>query len=173
MEITKQRSELLTIDEIKSMSKKTLVEFIKLYFDVRELVCNHTYSKFGVKSWQFLDREFLENLLVVRTQILKVGMVCNNWHTGGPYSQRGLRCNICQLVKDKTLKGQIYLSAHCNGAGSDFSIMGGKTAAWAREQIKNKSGLLPNPIRLEKDVSWLHMDIYDSLNGLKVTEFNG
>lgn len=153
--------------------RRQIISQLKKYFDVRELVCNHTYDKFGKdRSWQFLDTEILETILILRTQILKKGMVCNNYHNGGIYTQRGLRCNICQIPKDKTYSNQIYLSAHCNGAGFDFTVMD-MTAEEARTKIKNMSGLLPYPVRIEKDVNWLHIDCFDALNGLKVTEFNG
>lgn len=155
------------------MTRQQIITNLKKYFDVRELVCNHTYARFGSQiSWQFLDTEILETILVLRTKILKKGMTCNNYHLGGSYTQRGFRCNICQIPKDKTFSDQIYLSAHCNGAGFDFTITG-MTAEEARQKIKDNQDLLPYPIRMEKDVTWLHVDCFDALNGLKVTEFNG
>lgn len=152
------------------MNRQQIIDALKKYFDVREFVCKHTYDKFGEKSWQFLDTEILHTILVLRRDILKRGMICNNWHTGGQYTQRGLRCNICQLVKDKTLKNRIYLSSHCNGAGFDFTIIG-MTAEEARKCIEQNSHLLPYPVRMEDRVNWLHIDCYDTMTGVKVTRF--
>ncbi|MGL5262075.1 MAG: hypothetical protein ACRC9P_06805 [Bacteroides sp.] len=154
------------------MKRKEIINELKKYFGIKELVCKHTYDRFGENSWQFLDTEYLHNLLVVRRDILKVGMVCNNWHSGGKYTQRGFRCNICQLVRNATNQGRVYLTAHANGCGGDFTPMG-MTAEDARQKIKAKQGLLPYPMRLENSVSWLHMDTYDYLNGNKINTFNG
>lgn len=153
------------------MTRQEIIQRLKVYFDIQELVCNHTYQKFGDKSWQFLDTEILHTVLVLRENILKVGMVCNDYKFGGKTTQRGLRCNLCPLVKDKTSKGLIYLSAHCNGAAFDFvfGASSGMTAAKARQLIKDNKDLLPFNVRIEKDVTWLHIDCYDT--GSKVYEF--
>jgi len=97
-------------------------------------------------------------------------MTINNYHIGGNFSQRGYRCNICQIPKDKTLQGKIYLSAHCNGCAFDADIKG-LTAEQARQKIKANLDKLPYNIRVEAGVSWLHLDTYD--NGEKHTEFIG
>ena len=148
-----------------------IIKELKQYFDIKELVCPHTYKKFGESSWQFFNSEFLENLLILRRDVLKVPLSCNDWSKGGQFSQRGFRCNICELVKSKTLKNQIYLSAHCNGAGADFSSSK-MSAKQMRELIKENQHLFTVPVRVERDVSWLHFDIYDSGDN-KYTEFVG
>lgn len=153
------------------MNRKQLITDLKKYFDVRELVCPHTYNAFGERSWQFLDDNLLQTILIVRRDILKVGMTVNTYHKGGIYDERGLRCNICDIVKAKTKKNQLYLSAHCNGAGIDF-IPSGMTAEQARQQIRDNAFLLVVPIRLEKNVSWVHLDVYDYMNGDMINEFN-
>jgi hypothetical protein len=150
------------------MTRKEIISEVSKHFYITELVCDHTWNKFAGLSWQFLDTELLETLLVLRTRIFKVQMNINF----DQFHQRGLRCNICQLVKDKTNNNQIYLSAHCNGAAFDADVLG-LTAEQARQKIRDNASLLPHPIRMEKDVNWLHVDIYDSLNGQKITEFNG
>ncbi len=151
--------------------RRDIIKELKQYFDIKELVCPHTYEKFGERSWQFFDSEFLENLLILRRDVLKVPLSCNDWSKGGQFSQRGFRCNICQLVKSKTLNNQIYLSAHCNGAGADFSSSK-MSAKQMRELIKENQHLFTVPVRVERDVSWLHFDIYDSGDN-KYTEFAG
>ena len=151
------------------MERKQVIEELKQFFHIKELVCNHTFERFGEKSWQFLDTEYLETLLVLRTQILKVPMVCNT----SSLKQRGLRCNICQLVKGKTLDNQIYLSAHVNGAGGDFSSPQ-MSAATMRQLIVEHQDLLPHRVRIERGVNWLHIDVYeDPTTDAKVVQFNG
>jgi len=152
------------------MTRLQIINELKNYFDIRELVCPHTYAKFGDKSWQFLDTESLHVLLVLRIDILKVPFTINNYHKGLDKTQRGLRCNICKLVRDKTLKNEIYLSSHANGAGFDI-IPSGMTADQARKKIESRKALLPYPVRLERNVSWVHIDIYDYCNGNQVNYF--
>lgn len=151
------------------MNRKEIIQELKKYFSVNELVCNHTFAKFGEKSWQFLQTELLHTLLILRTEIINRPMHVNY---AGRF-QRGLRCNICQLVKDKTKLNQIYLSAHVNGAGVDFNT-DEYTAEKCRQLIKGNADKLPYPIRLEKAVTWVHIDVYDDhLNEQKIVEFDG
>ena len=150
------------------MNRKELITELKKFFDIRELVCPHTFAAFGERSWQFFDKDALELLLVLRRDIVKAPMLINNWHTGGKFSQRGFRCNICQLVKDKTLKGKIYLTSHANGAAFDFDAAG-MTSEEVRKLVESKKDLLPCNVRMEDAVSWCHIDIYDS--GLKFSRF--
>lgn len=132
------------------MNREDIILQLRQFFQVRELVCDHTFSQWGERSWQFLDTAYLHNLLIIRRDILQVPMVCNyEWMT-----QRGLRCNRCQLVKDKT---KVYLSAHVLGKAGDFSVQG-ITAQEARSRIRNNAHLLPYPLRIEGGVSWLHID---------------
>ena len=148
------------------MDRKEIITELKNYFNIKELVCQHIYKAWGEKSWQFLDTELLHTILVVRRDILKGKLICNNEQ----FTQRGLRCNLCQIVIDKTQKHELYLSAHVNGAGFDFDASG-MGAESARLRIKSMSDLLPYPIRLEANVNWVHLDVYDSVTGEKVTMF--
>lgn len=154
------------------MNRNEVLTELKKYFSIEELVCKHTFKKFGEKSWLFFPTNFLHTLLIIRRDILKVGMVVNDWKFGGRNTQRGLRCNICQLVKSKTLSNQVYLSSHRSGMAFDavFGAHTGMTAHKARELIKANANRLPCNIRIEKGVTWLHVDVYDT--GKKIHEFN-
>lgn len=148
------------------MTRQEILTGIRKYFDIEELVCDHTVAKFGQASWNFLDTDFLHALLVIRRDILKKPMWCN----GNGKKQRGLRCNRCQMVRGKT---GVYLSAHCLGKAGDFDVSG-MTAEQARMEIKQNAHLLPCQVRLERGVSWLHMDVRpdDSRLTQKVVEFS-
>lgn len=149
------------------MTRAEIIRAIRPYFDADELVCDHTYAKFGaVQSWNFLDTDFLHALLIIRRDILKKSMWCNS----KTKHQRGLRCNRCEMVRGKS---SVYLSAHCLGKAGDFDVTG-MTAEQARLEIKRNAHLLPCPVRLEKGVSWLHIDVRpdDSKPGQKVIEFS-
>lgn len=147
------------------MTRQEILTEIRPYFDVDELVCNHTYAKWGQQSWQFLDTYFLHALLVIRRDILKKPMWCNS----STKQQRGLRCNMCQMVKEKKA---VYLSSHLFGKAGDFTITG-LTAEQARTLIKQNAHLLPCNIRIEKAVSWLHFDVLPQYGiSQKVYEFS-
>lgn len=150
------------------MEREDVLSGIKRYFDTDELVCNHLMKHYSAnmgRCWDFLDDRFLENLLIIRRDILKSPMYCNNL-SAGTY-QRGIRCNLCELVKEKD---RPYLSAHVLGKGGDFTVVG-MTAHEAREKIKENAHLLPHPLRMEADVTWLHIDVMPTPNGKKVYEF--
>lgn len=88
------------------MTRQEIITELKKYFDIKELVCNHIYSKFGTQSWMFLSTQLLHTLLVLRSDILNIPMVVNT----GTLKQRGMRCNMCPIVKSKT---SAYVSSHC------------------------------------------------------------
>lgn len=163
-------------------------ELIKEYFDLEELICPHVSANYGERAWQFLDRRLLETVYVIRRGI-DAAMYVNNWSYGGTFTQRGLRCNICQLVKSKTDAGQVTMSAHPQGEAVDFTVKGmsaNETRLWI---VKNQV-LLPHPIRLEvgfnprgmteaqirqaiasDKMNWVHLDMRGQ--GQKITFFQG
>lgn len=133
------------------MNREKIIRELHNYFQVSELVCGHTFSRWGERSWQFLDTDYLAALLVIRRDILQLPMICNT----SSATQRGLRCNVCELVKEKKKN---YLSSHILGKAGDFTVKG-LTAEQARERIIQNAHLLPCNIRLEDKVTWLHMDV--------------
>lgn len=144
------------------MTREEILKEIKLYFSLDELVCDHVLSRFGERAWDFLDTDALHVLLVLRRDIFKRPIYINSKTA----HQRGLRCNLCQLVKEKKVP---YMSPHPQGKAYDLTIPGLKAEA-ARQKIKENAELLPVPIRLEKNVSWVHFDTRNYTNQ-KVYEF--
>lgn len=126
------------------------------YFGIKELVCPHVYEIWGENAWQFLDDRMLKNLEWIREGIGKP-IIVNNWATGGQYSQRGLRCTRCILVVEKVDLRKVYLSAHIQGKAVDFNVVG-MTAEEVRDWIIEHADELPYPARVERDVSWIHLD---------------
>lgn len=145
-------------------NRDQIIRELHEYFQISELVCEHTHSKWGERAWQFLDTNYLECLLIIRRDILKKPMVCNTRQQ----NQRGLRCNLCPLVFEKT---GVYLSSHILGKAGDFTVEG-MTAQEARSLIRNNAHLLPCQIRMEAGVSWLHFDVLTQFGiNQKVYEF--
>ena len=71
-------------------------------------------------------------------------------------------------MKEKTDAGQLYMSAHILGMAMDFDIKdldADKSRLW----IAVNKEKLPYNIRLERNVGWVHLDVYD--NGNKLTFF--
>lgn len=146
------------------IDRQNVIKQLSEFFSIKELVCSHVYNKYGNSSWDFLDTKFLHTLLIIRRDILSAPMICNN----GSQTQRGLRCNMCNLVKQKT---NLYLSAHILGKAGDFTVVG-MTAEEARNRIKSHAHLLPYCVRLERGVSWLHIDVRDQTGAIsKIFEF--
>lgn len=142
------------------IEKKLIVEELRQYFDVRELVSKEVYQKNGENAWRYFDTDLLQVLLTIRRDIVKAPMVCNNWANGGQLSQRGLRENTAPMVKAKTEAGTLYLSAHTMGKAIDLSSPK-YTADKLRKMIEEKADLLPCNIRMESGKSaptWLHID---------------
>ena len=132
------------------------------YFKLKELCCTHTLEKYSeTQLWTFLDDRYKKTIDAVR-EILGAKMICNY----GDMTQRGTRCNRCEMVINKK---EPYLSAHVLWKAGDFTVEG-MTAEEARKKIIENQCKLPYPIRLEAGVSWLHIDTYE-VEGHKVYLF--
>lgn len=147
------------------MTRNEILSQIKMFFDIDELVCDHAFEKWGEHAWQFLDTDFLHCLLLIRRDILQRPLYCNGSHQ----HQRGLRCNICPMVRGKRA---VYLSSHLLGKAGDFTVAG-MPADEARQAIKTNAHLFPCNVRIEGDVGWLHFDVLPQTGVTqKVYEFN-
>ena len=156
-----------------------MFEPVKKYFDLNEFVCPDVYKQYNESAWIFLDDRLLETVYIIRDGIGK-SVTANDWSWGGSFTQRGLRCNTCALVKEKTYLEKIYLTAHSFGLALDFHVSG-MSANEVRLWILEHESLLPYPIRLEvgfnpkgltksqlinaikKDtMNWVHIDLRSS-----------
>lgn len=146
------------------MNRETLIQQVENYFDIKELVCPHVYQAFGELSWGFFREDYLETILFLRRHF-GVKMYCN--YSG--MTQRGVRCNMCQIVKEKQ---RPYLSGHVLWCAGDWTFEGYE-AEQIRHEIKSIAHLLPCPIRLERSVTWVHIDTLAYGRTGKITEFNG
>lgn len=154
------------------MISKELIKKVSSHFKLTELVCPHVYQRDGESAWRYFRPEALETLAVIR-DILDAPMTINTWENGGEYSQRGARCNLCQLVSEKANAGILYVSAHLLFGAFDFSVRD-MTAEEARKKIMSNADKLPHPIRLEEDVNWVHFDtVVPAGTTKKVTTFRG
>ena len=138
------------------------------YFKPYEVVSKTVYTRYRDESIQFMDNRLLETLDIIR-EILGVPLVINDWYWGGNNQQRGLRENTCQIVKSKG--STLYLSAHCAGRAFD-AVSAKMSAEQMRKKIVDNAYKLPYPIRMESNVTWLHVDLNMLPNAPKITLFN-
>lgn len=140
-----------------------------VYFDLHELVCPDIYKKFGEIAWQFFDARLLATIDIIRQKIGKPIEV-NNWKAGGQFDERGFRCIQCSLVQKAISEKRLYVSPHMTGQAIDFDITG-LMAEEVRQWLQKNPNILPYPIRLEANVSWVHLDTRDADKG-KIYLFN-
>lgn len=135
------------------MNRNELINEVKKNFELKELVCPHVLNQYGDKAWQFLSTELLSTINVLRNKVINRPMIINN---GTTFTQRGLRCNMCELVKSKT---KPYMSSHSLGKAIDFHCTD-ITPEECRQLIKKNIDEFEYPIRLEEAVDWCHVDTY-------------
>jgi len=141
------------------------------HFIIQELVCPHVHTQFGEVAWQFFDDKLLITLDMLRDQLGPIYV--NSWDMTKAkrdkagikeYTQRGLRCTMCQLVKDAVQNNRVYMSPHITSQGVDLDVKG-MTAAQVRLWITKNYIKMPFPVRLEKSVNWVHIDVRDAGQG--------
>ena len=161
------------------------------HFTLEEVICPHLYYKHGEWVWQFFDQRLLEMLDWIREELGRP-VYLNNWDMpkyinseylryirgrvknglpiinsnvpaspAGLFDERGVRCNLCNLYVKKTEAGVIYISPHGRWQGADFDVAG-MTAEEVRQWLVKNQARLPYSIRLERGVSWVHMDVVNS-----------
>lgn len=141
----------------------------KKYFTTQQLVCPHVLKNYREEQiWSFFDPRVLTVLMELRIIIGKP-IIVNSTSLG--FTQRGLRCNCCDLVASKTRANKPYLSGHLRGTAIDFHVPG-MTAEEVRQMIVREAAKLSYPIRLERGVNWVHFDV-DNMTDEKVVFFNG
>jgi hypothetical protein len=129
-----------------------------MYFQVHELVCPHVYRSFGDRSLMFADPRLLTWLVWFRTTIDRP-ITANTYGNAGKYSQRGYRCNLCSLVKDKTDAGELYLSAHTRFQAVDFQV-NDMLDEEVRQYLERHKNEMPVNIRVERGtIGWVHVDV--------------
>lgn len=140
-------------------------------FEAHELVCSHVYKLHGDRSLSFMDARLKEWLAWFRKAIARPVYV-NNYAWGGGKSQRGYRCNLCDLVQAKTKKKTVYASAHMRFQAVDFNVSG-MSADEIRHWIAVHVDEMPCKIRIENDTQgWVHVDVANN-TAWKITYFNG
>ena len=146
------------------------------FFDLHEIVCPHVFYKYGDTAWQFFDPRHLANIDWLRR--MTGPMFVNNWYdqyqdseyireikkqieaTGlfdpatippspfGLKDERGIRCNMCDMMRAKTASLEIYMSPHPMGQATD-SDSRGKVAEEIRQYLLKNQDKAPFAFRIE------------------------
>ena len=126
-----------------------------VFFRIEELVDKATFDRFGDRALMFLNPVLLRSLDRVRDHF-DAPMTVNNWHVGGPFSQRGLRAN--------TSVGATY-SQHRFGNAADYDVAGYE-AEEVRQEILDKPDHHNFELItcLEEGVNWVHQDCRNIAN---------
>ena len=126
-------------------------------FTVEELVCPHLYDQYGESAWRYIRDELIDFVDWFRDAVDKAVYVNTyKFHEDGS-TQRGVRCNLCKLVTNKTDKKKVYVSPHMQGIGVDLHVQG-MTTAEVHKFLEDNINDLPVPIRIEKNVLHVHID---------------
>lgn len=158
----------------QTMTEKEILNKVKEYFSIKELVSKKVYRKYGERAWRFIDIKLLHTLLVIRIELDRA-IIINNWHYGGKFKQRGLRTNMSYIVLSYIKKAKIYVSGHVLGKAIDFNVKG-MTSLEFRNWIKENEHILPYKIRLEKlkggkFMFWVHLDVISEEKNGKIYTF--
>lgn len=124
------------------------------YFTVDEIVSREVYELLGDEAIKLFDSKALKVLEDIR-EILGVPLICNNWMSGGNREYCGYR--------EKTCNVGVPRSAHREGKAFDL-ISVKMDAAEMRKILKDNSDKLSCNVRIEDDVTWLHVDIRSDNN---------
>lgn len=130
--------------------------YIPKYFELYELLPPQLYTgEMYLNEYarerafaSYFDEKLLITLDVVR-EIIGKPLICNTWFQDGNRVASGLRTENCAVGA----KG----SMHKQGKAADL-ICRDYTAEQMRQIIDENKDRLPYPIRIEKGVSWLHID---------------
>jgi hypothetical protein len=139
------------------------------FFDLNEVFCPEVVHKYSEFAWNFLDVRLAITIESIRMRLNKAIYV-NDYSVHGKLTQRGFRCVKCQLMTDVYKSGELFTDPHSLGKGIDFDVAG-LVASEVREYIIKNRNLWPYPLRLENNVSWVHLDILNSNYNDKVIFF--
>ncbi len=146
--------------------------YIPKYFEPYELIPPELYTydmmvseEARQRAYEMIDERLLIIIDIIRGEIIKAPLICNTWYQDGNRKYSGLRTENCKVG--------VRESQHKLGKAVDL-ICSKYTAYQMRQMILDNQHLLPYPIRMEDNVSWLHIDVKDmDYKGQKIYLFKG
>lgn len=132
------------------------------HFKLYELLPPECYSGED-KGWELLDDDLIRVIDWTR-ELVGLPLTANTWRQGGTFRYRGFRPRNCGVGASR--------SAHKDGMACDL-VCSGMSAARMRDLIAANMARLPHPVRIERDVTWLHIDVKTAAGAKKITYFKG
>lgn len=133
------------------------------WFELHELLPPEVYRGKD-DGWELIDDRLKEVIDVLRGEIIKAPLICNTWWMNGNRKWSGYRTANCPVGTAK--------SQHKLGKAVDL-LCYKYSAEQMRQMIEAQAEKLPYPVRIEKGVSWLHIDVKDmDYKGKKIYFFN-
>lgn len=145
-------------------------------FKIHELVCPDIYKRDKELAWRYFRPELIDFIDWFRERIDRPVYI-NNWFWGGDKTQRGYRCNLCHIVREKKI---LYASAHMLGAAVDFNVKDvhpNQVREYLRDNIHeffNEHTCYIRKCRLESDrlaPTWVHIDFFEHTSDEIIYEF--
>lgn len=127
---------------------------ISPHFKAEELVPEYIFKRFGANATWFINPRLVAALEWLRT---KTGwrLVVNNWHTGGPFQNRGYR------TPDSTVGSS--MSQHKLSNAADVSSPDASAKEIYEFILAHETEAIENGITCLEDISdtktWVHLDI--------------
>ena len=118
------------------------------FFEIHELVPPELMSLPEDYLWGLFDENLLKVIDTLRKSLAKP-ITVNTWKSGGEFSLRGFRPKNCKIGATA--------SPHKKGKALDFDVHG-MTAQQVRDYIVTNQKKFPEIKRMEKDVTWVHID---------------
>ena len=132
------------------------------HFSVYELVDQETFELLGNNAQLLFDQDLLRDIDTLRENINRKCTI-NDWYWGGKFSQSGYR----------TLKSVVGSKTSQHRLGKAFDLKFEKiTAEEVRKHIIANKHLYPAIMRLERGVSWIHLDGKLVANSKRIYLFN-
>lgn len=122
------------------------------HFVIKEFVPPEVWNAEGENAIARIDPLILLTAEQVR-EFFDAPVTINNWSLGGQLRYRGYRPASCTVGAKKSM--------HREGKAIDFDIKG-LTAQQGRKRILDNQNSFPHIRRMERGVSWVHVDIKDT-----------
>lgn len=139
------------------------------YFKLYELLPPSLYKN-EEEGWELIDDKLIITIDFLKELFgMDVKLIANNWKWGGN------RENCCYRSIDCTVGARMSRHKDYDGDGDGEAIdliSPQISAADMRAVIDMHKDELPYPVRIEKDVTWLHIDTANKSNQ-KIYWFNG
>ena len=124
------------------------------HFKIHELVPKSIYTKYGEGAWKFISRDIIIAIDNLKEHFNKGTMTINNYYWNGDRNWSGLRTPDSPYYNPT--------SAHSMGKAVDI-IFSSYDINEVREYIRNNHKILvPTITRMEDNVSWLHIDCFNT-----------